>query len=74
MTQKDHILEAFQRNGYKMTLGYILSHSWGYEIRARLSELRKEGHVIQFVRGKTPSDNLYILTPFDKTGQSSMVL
>jgi hypothetical protein len=74
MTQHAQLMELFQRYGYKLTLGQIMQTTLAAEYRARMSEMRKEGHVIQFIRGKTPSDNLYILTPFDKTGQSSMVL
>ena len=63
MTQHELILDAFKRNGGRMTLGYILSHPWGYEFRARATELRRNGHKIILTRGKRPSDNLYELDP-----------
>lgn len=53
-----------------MTLGQMLQHPWGYEVRARISELRKEGHIITYHRGKTPSEGVYVmLAPPDATGQ-----
>lgn len=63
MTQTQKILEAFRENNNQMTLGYILSHSWGYEFRARITELRRDGFEIMYQRGKRPSENLYTLIP-----------
>lgn len=60
MTHAQSIIEAFRNNGNRMTLGYILSHPWGYEFRARATELRKSGFRIDLIRrGKIPSENLY---------------
>lgn len=73
MSHKDDILEAFARNGYTMKLGYILQHPWGYEFRARLTELRHAGLVINCLKGKTPSDNEYRLVYWDKTGQGQLL-
>lgn len=74
-TQRQQIFETFQRYGYKMTLGQMLKFPWGYEVRARISELRQEGHIITYHRGKTPSEGLYIMTPPpDATGQYEMVI
>lgn len=65
MTQHAQILKAFSDYGGSMTLGQILSYSWGYEFRARATELRRQGFQIVLTRGKRPSDNLYTLTaPF----------
>lgn len=61
MTHRESILEAFRQNGNKMTLGYILQHAWGYEARARFTELRREGYTITCTKGKTASENLYTL-------------
>ena len=74
MTQKESLLELFRENGNRLTLGEILKHPYGYEARARFTELRKQGYVINFERGKTPSENLYTLIepiqyPEDEYGQ-----
>lgn len=61
MTHRESILAAFRQNGNRMTLGYILQHSWGYEVRARFTELRREGYTITCTKGKTASENLYTL-------------
>jgi hypothetical protein len=63
MSHKQSILEAFHQNGGSMTLGYILTHPWGYEFRARATELRRQGFVITCEKGKRPSDNVYRLVP-----------
>lgn len=65
MTHKESILDAFRKNNGKMTLGYILSHPWGYEFRARATELRREGFTIICEKAKHPSENTYRLTPPD---------
>jgi hypothetical protein len=63
MNHKQSILEAFHQNGGAMTLGFILSHPWGYEFRARATELRRQGFVITCTKGKRASDNVYRLEP-----------
>lgn len=73
MTQKEIILEAFQRYGYKLTLGQVLQHPWGYKFASRCADLRKDGHRIDCIIGKTPSENTYVLTHFDKTGQGQLL-
>jgi hypothetical protein len=61
MTHKELILEAFHRSGGSMSLGFILQHPWGYEFRARVTELRRQGFVIVCEKAKRPSDNVYRL-------------
>lgn len=73
MTQKQIILEAFQHSGYKLTLGQVLQHKWGYKFASRCADLRKEGYRINCIIGKTPSENTYVLTHFDKTGQGTLL-
>ena len=75
MTQHEHIIEAFKENGGKMTLGFILQHRWGYEFRARATELRRQGYTITCTKGKRPSENLYTFqepVKFDRDGQGLM--
>ncbi len=74
MTQKEIILEAFQRFGYKLTLGQVLQYPWGYKFASRCADLRKEGYKIDCIRGDKPSDNTYVLQYTDPTGQSEMNL
>ncbi len=67
MTQREAILDLFQKNGNRLTLGEILSHPYGYEFRARATELRREGYRIECVINRAePSKNLYVLTPPEK--------
>jgi hypothetical protein len=72
MTNTEQILWAFQRNGYKMTLGYMLQHPWGYKAASRMADLRKKGYQIVCHKAENPSDNLYVMTHFDKQGQGSL--
>ena len=63
MTHKQRIVEWFKaRNGFA-TLGEILKSGepWGYEWRARASEMRRAGFTITCDRGPRPSENLYRL-------------
>lgn len=63
MTQSELIVRWFkERNGFA-TLGEILGSGqpYLYEFRARSSELRRKGYTITCDRGKTPSENLYML-------------
>lgn len=74
MSNTERILWAFQQNGYKMTLGYMLKFPWGYKAASRIADLRKKGHIIECIQAKNPSDNLYVMTHFDKeTGQGSLL-
>jgi len=68
-SQREQLLDLFRRNGNQLTLGQILQHPYGYEARARFTELRRDGYVIAFTRGKTPSDNLYVLYEPEPSGQ-----
>lgn len=63
MTQKEQLLNLFQENGNKLTLGQIMQTNLGCEYRARMTDLRHQGHIINFKRGKRPSENLYELNP-----------
>jgi len=73
MSHREDILEAFRRNKGRMALGHILKYPWGYEFRARATELRKEGYIILCEKGKTPSDNMYTLSEPEKSGQLRFV-
>ena len=46
-----------------MTLGEILKYEWGYEFRARKTELNHEGYTINLIKidNKVRSNNLYEL-------------
>ena len=76
MTQVDKLLELFQTHGYRLTLGQLLSHpsGVGYKATSRFSDLRKMGYKVDFIKGKTPSENTYVLQYFDETGQAEMIL
>lgn len=69
MSHRESIIEAFRRNHGRMSLGHILVYPWGYEFRARATELRKEGYIILCQKGKTPSENMYTLIEPEETGQ-----
>lgn len=69
MTQKELLLDLFRRNGNRLTLGEILKYPYGYEARARFTELRRAGYRISFVRGATPSANAYHLFEPEPNGQ-----
>lgn len=73
MTRTQQILSAFQHNGYKMTLGYMLQHEWGYKAASRMSDLRAKGYKIDCIKAAKPSDNLYVMTYFDKQGQGTLL-
>lgn len=65
MSHKTEIIDAFHRNGDRMTLGQLLDdgrYSFAHKLTARFSDLRAEGYTINCVEGKTPSENLYILS------------
>lgn len=75
MNQKQRLLELFQLYGNRITLGQLLKDPTGvgYKCTSRFSELRAEGYPIQFVKGETPSENLYILHSFEKDGQGELL-
>lgn len=72
MKHTDEILMAFQQNGYKMTLGYMLKHRWGYKAASRMSDLRAKGYKIDCIKAQNPSDNLYVMRTFEKNGQGTL--
>lgn len=77
MTHEDQIVEAFKRNNWRMELGHILQYPWGYEFRARATELRHKGYVIQLWRARKPataSSNLYIMIPPEENGQMRIAI
>lgn len=71
MTHRERIVEWFRARHGHATLREILeSHEpFAYEIRARFTELRKEGYVITCERGTTPSENKYVVVPPEENGQ-----
>jgi hypothetical protein len=76
LTQKQGILELFRENGNKLTLSHILNTLYAAEYRARFSDLRREGYIINCIRGENPSNNIYeLIEPlkFDNSGQGSFV-
>lgn len=75
MTRKQEIIAAFQFYGYRITLGEALQHPWGYKFASRCSDLRREGCNIRCIRGKRPSDNIYVMRPpQENNGQLRMAL
>lgn len=67
MTQKEKLVELFRLNGYRLTLGFLLSHpsGVGYKAASRFADLRKEGWIIICTKGPTPSENTYTACPPD---------
>lgn len=61
MTQKQMMLELFRKNNNVLTLGQILQTTLAAEYRARITDLRHDGYVIECARNKTPSKNTYTL-------------
>lgn len=76
LSQKQRLLDLFNMYGGRLSLGQLLARSdgLGYKCTSRFSELRKEGHPIEFKRGPTPSENTWTLTSFDKQGQGQLTL
>ena len=79
MTQKEALLQLFRDNNNRLTLGQILQYPFGYEARARFTELRKLGFIITFERGASPSQNVYrLIEPikapvYDIIGQAVLI-
>jgi hypothetical protein len=69
VTQRDLLLDLFRRNGNRLTLGQILEHPFGYEARARFTELRGMGYRIVCEKKNPPSLNLYTLSEPEANGQ-----
>lgn len=73
MTQPQEIISTFQVYANAMTLGQILKYPWGYEFRARKTEINDdpaEPYQIRFAkRGQKPSENLYVLERKPKPGE-----
>lgn len=63
MTQKLMMLELFRKHNNVLTLGQILQTTLAAEYRARMTDLRHDGFVIELCRGKRPSENTYTLVP-----------
>jgi hypothetical protein len=75
MTQKERILWLFSMNGNKLTLGQLLRDpsGVGYKSTSRFSDLRKEGYKIDFIKGETPSQNMYVLQTYEADGQGRLL-
>jgi len=73
MSHKETIVEAFQRYGYKLTLGQVLKYPWGYKFASRCADLRKEGYKIDCIKGNTPSENTYIMQLYEENGQARLL-
>lgn len=69
MSHREAILEFFRARGGRATLGEILRHPFGYEFRARATELRRQGYRIDCVKAKKPSENLYVLSAPARPGE-----
>jgi hypothetical protein len=61
MTNTEKLIDLFRRNNYRVRLGEILKYPFGYEFRARATELRQKGFTITCERAKEASDNLYTM-------------
>lgn len=75
MTQKQQLLALFEQFNYKLTLGQLLNHpsGVGYKCTSRFSDLRREGYKIDCIKGRTASENIYVMTHFDKSGQGQLI-
>jgi len=71
MSQASELLNLFRMNGNRLTLGQILNTTLAAEYRARMTDLRHKGFQIDFIRGKKPSENLYILGGCGKLADGS---
>ena len=59
-TQKQRLLKLFADNGNQLSLGMIMQTDLAAEYRARISDLRNEGHeILCTIDHKEPSNNLY---------------
>lgn len=59
MSQKDRVLAALQAAPHGLTTGQV--HDLGYIVnpRARVSQLRKEGHIIEVTKIKGTDSSIY---------------
>lgn len=73
MTQHEQLIDLFQRNGWRVTLGQIMQTTLAAEYRARISDLRRQGFTILCEKGKNPSDNTYTMIAPDESGQMRFV-
>jgi hypothetical protein len=72
VTQPQEIITTFQSYANGMSLGQILQYPWGYEFRARKTEINHSDPVFQIrlaKRGKKASDNFYVLEKKPKAGE-----
>lgn len=72
MTQHEHLLNLFRIHNHRLTLGQIMQTTLAAEYRARISEMRRLGFSITCCKGKTASENTYILSEPGKDGQYEM--
>lgn len=73
LNQKERLLELFHLYGGTLTLGKLLETDLGYKCTSRFSDLRKDGHQIEFRPGKTPSENSWTLRHWNKEGQGTLL-
>lgn len=75
MNQTEKLLELFQLYGGRLTLGQLLKHpsGVGYKCTSRFSDLRKQGYKIDCIKGKTASENTYVMTHWDSHGQGQLL-
>lgn len=69
MSQREQLLSLFYMHHCRLTLADILNTTLAAEYRARITELRREGFIIAFERGKTAGENVYRLFKRESTGQ-----
>lgn len=62
MTQEERLLQMFRDRGNKLTLGEIMQTTLAAEYRARMTDLRHRGYIIECERRQPPSLNLYSLS------------
>ena len=60
MTQRETVL-ALLKTHKRVTLRMLFEAGVGYTGRNRISELKRQGYIIQHQNGESPSDNAYIL-------------
>lgn len=64
MRQIDRLLQWFVKRNNFATLHEIMmsGEPWVWEVRARFTDLRKQGYKVTCDRAKRPSENLYRIT------------
>ena len=76
MSQEQTIVDVFRQHNNRMTLGQILTYPFGYEFRARATEMRRRGYQINLISRDTkhPSLNTYQLIEPTRFEQGQGVL